>query len=100
MRRKCFYCFCIALMLLLALSAVVAGPVLGEGGKKAALHVELEDMLIIGSTGISIDFLAANRAAASAPINQALAEAGDNMFVNIPGQFINIFTRKPAVETE
>ncbi len=99
MRRKCIDCLSIALVLLLVLSAVFAGPVLGEVGKKATLHEELEDMLFIGDVGISTEYLFADQAGAGQRINDALMDDtyDGKAFVKLSEQpLVNIWERQEA----
>ncbi len=48
------------------------------------LPPELDNMLIIGGTGVSIDFVRDHRAQAAGRINEALVADAQNLFVNLP----------------
>ena len=75
-------------------------PAVLAGGDAPALPPELDNMLIIGSTGISIDFLRSYRTQAAGVINEALAADPGSIFVNLPGQFLNVRSGQPATETD
>ena len=64
------------------------------------LPSELDNMFIVGSTGVSIDYLFASPAVARAKINEALTgiDSFDEVFVNFTdaGQFFKLSNRQDA----
>ncbi len=67
----------------------------GDTDYETQLPTELGNMLIIGGTGISIDFLRNQRTEAAGRINEALAVDPGSIFVNLPGQFLNVRSGQP-----
>ena len=76
---------CLALTLVIFFLMTLLPPSVVTADEVPLLPPELDNMLIIGGTGISIDFLRNQRAEAASRINEALADDPTYIFVNLPG---------------
>jgi len=94
------YKLSIMLIVLLVLTAVFASSVLGKGGKETTLMEDLEDMLIIGDQGFTIDYIRDYRDDAAAAIGAALVADPDNLFLWQGGILLNIRTKESNVPAD
>ncbi len=94
------YKLSIMLIVLLVLTAVFASPVLGEGGEETTLMEDLDDMLIIGGKGFTIDYIRDYREDASAAIATALIADSDNLFLWSGRNLLNIRTKESNVPAD